>query len=153
MILVSGDSPFRALSPGPSPVPGEGSAVKHVFKGLEGHKYPLKMLVSNARIMRKEPTEAEKKLWGVLRRRQLEGLYFRRQRPIGIFVLDFYCEEKNLAVEVDGEIHLDSEQNKYDQIRTEFLTERGVRVLRFQNKEVMENLGWVLSEIKKQISS
>jgi type I restriction enzyme M protein len=146
-----------ALSPSPSPGTGEGSIgstnIRHVFKGVEGRKYPPKPIIENARAMRKLPTEAEKKLWEVLRRHKLDGLYFRRQRPVGIFILDFYCEERRLAIEVDGGVHADSQQRRYDKFRTEFLAERGIRILRFRNKDVLEDLDWVLAEINKQALS
>ena len=73
-------------------------------KHLHGADLNIK---SKARVLRKSMTNSEKLLWSKLRRRQLNGLFFRRQHPYGIYILDFFCHEVNLAVEVDGEIHLD----------------------------------------------
>ena len=88
-----------------------------------------------ARELRKAPTEAERLLWKYLRRRQLNGHRFRRQHPIGPHVVDLYCFESRLAIELDGGQH--SEQTEYDAERTGFLESEGVRVLRFWNNEVL----------------
>ena len=81
-----------------------------------------------ARTMRREPTRAEEVLWGALRRNQVAGLKFRRQHPVGRFVLDFYCASCKLAVEVDGDVH--DEQTERDAERTKVLERYGYRVLR-----------------------
>ena len=100
-----------------------------------------------ARRLRQNMTPAEEHLWSALRNRQLEGLRFRRQHPVGNFILDFYCASCKLAVEVDGEIH--NYQVDYDTARTDKLAEYGYTVLRFSNKEVMDNLSIVVAEIKR----
>jgi very-short-patch-repair endonuclease len=93
-----------------------------------------------AREFRREMTPAEKHLWAAIRYDQCDGLRFLRQRPMGAYVLDFYCAEKKLAVEVDGSIHLDPEVAENDRIRQEALeSERGVRFLRLTNDEVLES--------------
>ena len=104
-----------------------------------------------ARGMRTEPTEAEDVLWEALRGRRLDGLRFRRQHPVGRFVLDFYCPIHKLAVEVDGEVH-DSQQER-DAERTAVIEAHGYRVVRFRNEEVMQNLPAVLDGIRTVISS
>ena len=76
-------------------------------------------LKENARRMRKEPTATEEKLWNVLRNRKLDGYKFRRQQPFEGFIIDFYCEQAKLGIEVDGEIHLQPNQKQYDQEREE----------------------------------
>lgn len=81
-------------------------------------------------------TDAEHRLWSLLRARQLNGHKFRRQHPVGSFVLDFACLEQKLAVEVDGGQHADSEQ---DRQRTAWLEAQGWRVIRFWNNEVLSN--------------
>ncbi|MEB3885425.1 endonuclease domain-containing protein [Lyngbya sp. CCY1209] len=103
-----------------------------------------------ARDLRKQLTPAEAKLWQALRRRQLAGLKFRCQHPIGRFIVDFYCASCKLAIEVDGEIH--TQQKDYDEARTEQLEVFGYQVLRFSNQEVLNNLPAVLSRIVEAAS-
>ncbi|MBI4715003.1 MAG: endonuclease domain-containing protein [Nitrospirae bacterium] len=91
-----------------------------------------------ARELRKNLTEVERKLWRHLRLRQLEGYKFRRQQPIGRFIVDFVCFEKKLIVELDGGQH--SEQIVYDSQRTAWLESQGYRVLRFWNHQVFEEI-------------
>ncbi len=100
-----------------------------------------------ARKLRKNLTPAEAILWKALRNKQLEGLRFRCQHPVGNFILDFYCPSCKLVVEVDGEIH--AKQRSYDDARTAKLAEYGYQVLRFTNREVINNLPQVLAEIKR----
>jgi very-short-patch-repair endonuclease len=105
---------------------------------------------ARSRELRNEPTEAEKKLWAHLRRVQL-GAKFRRQHPLGPFILDFYCHGAKLAVEVDGGGHSEKEQAEYDAERTDALSAEGIRVLRFWNSEVMENIEGVLEKIREAL--
>ncbi|WP_083468861.1 endonuclease domain-containing protein [Nostoc piscinale] len=98
-----------------------------------------------ARQMRCEPTPAEKRLWEKLRHKQLLGFKFRRQQTIDRFIVDFYCSEARLVVEVDGEIH-DYTQVE-DTIRQEFLESLGLQVVRFRNEDVMERIEGVLEDI------
>ncbi len=104
--------------------------------------------VKFARGQRREPTQSESRLWQELRRRQL-GFRFRRQHPIGEFILDFYCGEVRLAVEIDGPVH-DSQQG-YDRYRNERLLERGIRVLRIADEDVARDLDGVLSRIREAL--
>ena len=104
-------------------------------------------IVQAAREQRRQPTLAEKKLWDALRGRRLAGLKFRRQHPYGQFVLDAFCVEHQLEVEVDGDVHDDLAQAAHDAERTKFLKERGIRVLRVSNEEVENNLRDVLRRI------
>jgi very-short-patch-repair endonuclease len=90
-------------------------------------------------------TEAEEVLWKKLRRKQINGLQFRRQHPYGMFILDFYCYKANLAIEVDGIIH--DYRKEYDRERDEFIRHTGINVLRFTNKEVINNTDHVVEEI------
>ncbi len=98
-----------------------------------------------ARELRREMTPAEKKLWARLRTNRLEGLHFRRQQVIEPYIVDFYCHQAGLVVEVDGGVHQDQED--YDQKRDEDLRARGLRVVRFTNTEVNQNIEGVLAEI------
>ncbi|MBE9198585.1 endonuclease domain-containing protein [Nodularia sp. LEGE 06071] len=95
--------------------------------------------------MRRELTPAEKQLWQKLRNQQVLGFKFRRQHAIDRFIVDFYCGEVQLVVEVDGEIH-DYTPEK-DAIRQEFLQSLGLRVVRFKNEDVLQSIEEVLAEI------
>ncbi len=90
-------------------------------------------------------TPPEAKLWARLRNRQLGGFKFRRQHPIGSYVVDFCCAERRLTVELDGDSH--AEQEEYDKKRTSWLIEQGYQEIRFWNREVMQNLDAVLEKI------
>jgi very-short-patch-repair endonuclease len=107
----------------------------------------IRPVVEQARNLRREQTPAEVRLWSALRKRQLAGLKFRRQHPYGQFILDFFCVERQLAVEVDGRVHLSAEQAAHDAERSEFLAQRGVHVLRFTNEEIEQHLPDVLHKI------
>jgi very-short-patch-repair endonuclease len=100
--------------------------------------------------LRREMTEAERKLWAVLRSSQLNGAKFRRQQPIGPFVADFVCQEHKLIVEVDGGQHAEC---RTDERRTAFLQSKGYRVLRFWNNETLNNLAGVAEVIAAALSS
>ena len=99
----------------------------------------------HAKQLRQQQTDAEKLLWSKVRNRQLESLKFRRQVPIGSYIVDFYCHEYGLVVELDGSQHI--QQAEYDQIRTNFLHAQGLMVLRFWNHQVLQNTDGVLCEI------
>jgi very-short-patch-repair endonuclease len=107
--------------------------------------------VTFARELRRRMTIAESKLWWHLRRRALFGVKFRRQHPIGGFIVDFYCDERMLAIELDGGGHADAAKRASDAGRSAELALRGVRVLRFWNNEVLENLDGVLRRIGEAV--
>lgn len=109
-------------------------------------------LTERARELRREQTRAEEILWRALRGRRLAGLKFRRQHPFGRFVLDFYCAEHPLAVEVDGSVHARPTQIAHDAARTRYLRERGLRVVRFNNDEIEANLDAVLRQILDSVT-
>ena len=102
-----------------------------------------------ARKLRNNLTPAETRLWSALQNKQLEGLRFRCQHPVGNFILDFYCPSCKLVVEVDGEIH--TRQTEYDNARTSKLAEYGYKILRFTNEQVMNDLPKVLLEIRRVV--
>lgn len=108
------------------------------------------MQKANARILRKQMTDAERLLWKHLRDRQLHGCKFRRQHPIGPYIVDFACIEKRLIIEVDGSQHIDNAEK--DAKRSDFLKERGYRILRFWNNEVLQESDAVLNAIFLEIS-
>ncbi|HEX4045975.1 MAG TPA: endonuclease domain-containing protein [Gammaproteobacteria bacterium] len=101
----------------------------------------------NARTLRKNSTLAERLLWGKLRLCQLADLRFRRQVPIGNFIVDFLCYEKNLIIELDGGQHNHDAVRIYDMQRTAWLEQQGYTVLRFWNNEVLYELENVVEHI------
>lgn len=105
----------------------------------------------NARTLRKQTTDAEQKLWALLRNRQLNGKKFRRQHAILNYIVDFYCHELKLAIELDGNFHTKAEVKEYDRLRTASLHEMGITVLRFWNEEVMRDPEKVLKKISNHI--
>ena len=108
-------------------------------------------LIANARTLRKKSTDAEIKLWNYLRARRLMGLKFRRQCPLGCYIVDFICIEEKLIIELDGGQHNENRQRDYDECRTEFLNGLGFKVIRFWNNDVLLQFDVVLDEIYKQV--
>lgn len=106
-------------------------------------------ILERARELRREMTPQERKLWQRLRRKQLYGIRFRRQHPIDRFILDFFCYEHKLAIEIDGHSHYQPDQQAYDQARTEWLAGDGIRVIRFTNRDVNSNVEGVLEAIAR----
>jgi len=104
-------------------------------------------LLQAARDLRQHMTDAEQRLWQCLRGKQLDGFRFRKQHPIARFVLDFYCPAVKLAIEIDGGQHNTAPGRASDEERTRFLKARGIRVLRFWNHEVLQDLPGVLERI------
>jgi adenine-specific DNA-methyltransferase len=102
-------------------------------------------LKAYAREMRKRMPTAEQLLWYLIRNRRIAGAKFRRQHPVGRYILDFYCVEKKLAVELDGGQH--SEQQNYDQQRDAYLEQQGIEVLRFWNNQMLLETEVVLESI------
>ena len=111
------------------------------------HKYASGKIFENAKALRQSSTEAEEKLWRELRNRKLNGLKFRRQHPIDKWIVDFYCHEKKLVIELDGSVHNEKEIAEYDAGREKDLKELGMNVIRFRNEEVMTNVESVLKSI------
>ncbi len=110
-----------------------------------GVKRQMKDPISRARHLRKDSTEAEKLLWSHLRRHQMLGYQFRRQEPMGKYVVDFVCYQRRLVIELDGGQH--QEQTNYDDDRTRWLEHRGFRVVRFWNDDVLKETDGVLDVI------
>ena len=109
-------------------------------------------LKENRRELRNNPTSAEYLLWKNLKGKNLDGRKFRRQHSFGNYIMDFYCPAEKLAIELDGQHHYTPEGKKADQERDTFLAEYGIKVLRFENKEVMQNMTEVLQKIKDTIN-
>jgi very-short-patch-repair endonuclease len=108
---------------------------------------PVRTLKSRAQILRADPTPAEQAMWEILRDRRLEGIKFRRQKALSIFVADFYCAELKLVVELDGDVHADPRQAAHDGNRDSYLRSVGCTILRFPNRDLFENREAVLTSI------
>ncbi len=102
--------------------------------------------------MRKNPSKSEKKLWKELQKFRIKGFIFRRQHPIDIFIADFYCHKLRLIIEADGEIHENKEAREYDEGRSADLERYDIKVLRFTNSEILNNIDKVTSTITALIS-
>lgn len=106
-------------------------------------------LKEKARELRNQPTPAEKKFWNGLRKMPFyESLTFNRQKPIGSYIVDFYCHRQKLVIEIDGDSHGRTDAQKKDIERTRFLNSQGLTVFRFSNSEVEKNLEAVMVEIE-----
>ena len=135
---------------------GQDRVASHSYppdKGGKGGYIPYnKALTQKARENRKNPTPAEKKLWyEVLANKRLDDLKFTRQKPLDKYIVDFYCAELMLAIEIDGDTHADQEQ--YDKRRTENLNKYGIEVIRYTNAEVLNNLEGVYQNLYECISA
>ena len=104
-----------------------------------------------AKELRKSETDAEKILWKALRNRRCDGLKFRRQHPVKEFIIDFYCHEFFLGVEVDGSIHENEYVKEYDLNRQAEIENLGITLIRFTNEEVLNSLSRVLNDIKEKV--
>ena len=109
------------------------------------------ILKERRRELRRNQTDAEKMLWRQVRGKQLQGKKFFRQYGVGPSIIDFYCPVLKLAVELDGGQHNDEEKKKGDNIRSEYLQQQGINVIRFWNHEVLQQLEAVLTKIAEQI--
>ena len=109
------------------------------------------LLTKRARELRSNSTDAEKILWHSIRSKQIDGCKFRRQQPIGDYIVDFVCFEKKLVIELDGGQH--AIEREKDRLRDSRLAKEGFVVLRFWNNDVMQNLEGVLETIRKQLIS
>ena len=112
----------------------------------------LKYLEEYRKRLRNNPTDAEKILWRYIRKRKLDGRKFRRQFSILNYILDFYCVEEKIAIELDGQRHFEPAGILLDAERDIFLRGEGIKVLRFENKRVIEELARVLCEIKESFN-
>ncbi len=116
--------------------------------GGEGKKTAIPDdILNNARELRKSQTDAEQLLWSLLRDRRFADKKFRRQHPVGRYILDFYCHELQLAIELDGGQHNGDAVREYDSERTRFLNEQGIRVIRFWNNQVLQETDSVLEAL------
>jgi very-short-patch-repair endonuclease len=124
--------------------------IKKSFQGILNFG-AKRELFENARELRKSETESEKILWNALRSRRCAGLKFRRQHPVQQFILDFYCHEHLLGIEVDGSVHENEDAKEYDLNRTAELETLGITIIRFNNEEVLNDLNEVLQKIQFEV--
>ena len=106
-------------------------------------------IFEKTKILRKNMTDSELKLWGFIKGKKILGLRFRAQHPTGIYIADFYCHSIKLVIEVDGGIHKSKDQKEYDIGRDDDLNAYGIRVIRFTNEEVKNDIDFVIQEIKR----
>jgi len=102
-----------------------------------------------AQYLRRKETKAEKVLWERLRNRQVGGLKFRRQHPIGYFITDFYCHELKLIIELEGKIHNETEQKEYDKMRNELIEFWEYKIIYFTNEQIYYDIDKVIQTISK----
>ena len=108
----------------------------------------MKKNVNLARKLRKEQTPQESKLWSIVRNHKFYGLEFRRQYPIGDYIVDFICREKKVIIELDGGHHNELENLEYDRQRSLYLEKRGYKVIRFWNNDIDNNIEGVYAMLK-----
>jgi very-short-patch-repair endonuclease len=111
------------------------------------HRDHSKRLLGFARRMRREATDAERKLWSILRDHRLCGHRFRRQHPVAGYILDFFCPKAQLAIELDGGQHADDEHRAYDERRDAILRQSGIEVMRFSDHDMLTNAEGVAKAI------
>ena len=111
-----------------------------------------KKIFENARELRKNMTFAERIMWDELKNRKRFKVRFRRQHPVDIFIIDFYCHELKLAIEIDGDFHLEKEVAEYDDGRTGDIEKLGIKLLRFTNDQVTDHRSGVINEILETIN-
>ncbi|MBL4818797.1 MAG: endonuclease domain-containing protein [Deltaproteobacteria bacterium] len=106
-----------------------------------------------ARLLRSTSTKSEQVLWAILRAKRFKGYKFRRQHPVGPYVLDFYCARKRMGIELDGEIHNNPAAQQYDQKRTRTLASAGRKIIRFSNYQVLKQKVLVENIILKTLQN
>ncbi len=110
-------------------------------------------LKENSRKLRSRLTDSEQMLWWRIRRKQILGVQFYRQKPIGRYIVDFYAPSTGLVIEVDGSQHGDADQSEKDKQRDEYLQDQGLTVLRFNSREVLLEIDAVVQKIYQEIES
>lgn len=108
--------------------------------------------LAERRPLRTNGTMEEAMMWKVLKNRQVSGVRFRRQFSVGAYILDFYCPELKLCIEIDGAGHYSNEGLRHDYVRDKYLSELGIRVLRFENRAVLKMQPVILAEIEAVIA-
>ena len=119
---------------------------------MPGKRDHSRRLITFAREMRKAPTDAERKLWSLLRRGKLDGHHFRRQVPVAGYIVDFCCLSGGLGVEADGGQHGDEKARIYDQRRSDALLCKGIRIIRFSDYEILRYPDAVQQTIYRELT-
>ena len=114
------------------------------------HRTNIKDQKTLRQSLRNNSTAPEAILWRALKGKQVDGLKFRRQFGLGPYVLDFYCPEIRLGIELDGGIHKTYEQSQYDEARTSFIASNNIKDIRFENDVVYRNINSIIEEIREQ---
>ncbi|TYB79912.1 endonuclease domain-containing protein [Bizionia myxarmorum] len=117
------------------------------------HKGAPSSSFGKAKQLRSNMTKAEVMLWSRLKNNGCTGLKFRRQHPLHLFIVDFYCHKIALVIEIDGEYHNSEEQKALDKERTELLNFQDIHVIRFTNNEVYDNLNKVIESIEVKVDA
>ena len=123
-----------------------------ITKTIEAPMYygASSLIMNRAKELRKNQTEAEKRMWEILGSKKILGLHFRRQHPIGSYIADFYCHALKLVIEIDGEIHDKKEVKENDENRTAEMERYDLKILRFSNLKVFHDLETVQSTIERE---
>ncbi len=121
----------------------------HVSRTIRGYKKNLVL----KRKLRSKLTPAENKLWLQLRSKQFLGLKFRRQHGVGSYIVDFFCSEKKLVIEVDGDVHALERQIEKDRFREEYLKNLGINIVRYANNDILKNIEGVLEDLMNTVNS
>ena len=109
--------------------------------------------IDTCRTLRRNQTDAEKKLWAILRNRKLAGVKFKRQFPVGRYILDFYAPAYGLGIEADGGQHYGDEYKQRDEIRTRELIKLGVEIVRFSDRDILTNMEGVYATIERLLNN
>ena len=104
-----------------------------------------------SRELRENMTDAERHLWATIKMKQLKGYQFYRQKPIGDYIVDFFCPRAKLVIEIDGSQHFSDDMPQYDRIRDEYMSSLGLRVLRFSNTDVLTRIEGVVQRIEEEM--
>ena len=155
MIPQRGDECYAYLRMGVAPpmIPPRGDEYMDISDLLMMGYYGNRELVRKARILRSNMTRAEIILWSRLRSKKIDGYKFRRQQPIFDYVVDFYCDELKLIIEVDGEIHFLSEKTDSDIKRDKLLKINGYHILRLSNLEIETEIDSTIYKLRSFIST
>ena len=118
---------------------------------MEDYKSNKKELIKFRKTLRNNLTPAEATLWKHIKNKQIYNIQWRRQFSVGPYILDFYCPKAKLAIELDGKEHYTIEGDKYDCGRDIFISSKGIKILRYENKEIWESIEQVIEEINKEL--
>ena len=118
---------------------------------MEDYKSNKKELKIFRKTLRNNLTPAEATLWKHITSKQIHDIQWRRQFSIGTYILDFYCPKAKLAIELDGKEHYTIAGDKYDYERDNFISSKGIKILRYENKEIWESIEQVIEEINKEL--